>query len=90
MDTSKKPAVKILFILIDGIGELDIDKLGNKTPLQHGDLPYINTLANTGTLPESASLNLNHRLERSHGSSRNRFIIVETVLINEIRTRLWQ
>jgi len=49
MESNKKP-IKILFILIDGIGELDIPQIGNKTPLQHCDLPYINALAQTGFL----------------------------------------
>lgn len=48
MDTTKKPSVKILFILIDGIGELNIQKIDNKTPLQYLDLPHINALASTG------------------------------------------
>jgi len=49
METTKKSNVKILFILIDGIGELDIQQIENKTPLQYCDLPYINALAQTGS-----------------------------------------
>jgi Predicted phosphoglycerate mutase, AP superfamily len=50
MQDTKKPRVKILFILIDGIGELGIPELQNKTPLQYLDLPYINSLAKTGNI----------------------------------------
>jgi len=48
MESTKKPSVKILFILIDGIGDLNNAQNDNKTPLQYCNLPHINALANTG------------------------------------------
>jgi len=48
MESNKKSSVKILFILIDGIADLNNSQIDNKTPLQYCNLPYINALANTG------------------------------------------
>jgi 2,3-bisphosphoglycerate-independent phosphoglycerate mutase len=48
MQEIKKPKTKILFIIIDGIGELGIPARNNKTPLQYLDLPNMNAIAKSG------------------------------------------
>lgn len=47
MDSSDKQ-VKIIFILIDGIGDVGYPQHGGKTPLQAAKLPTINALARSG------------------------------------------
>jgi hypothetical protein len=36
---------KILFVLIDGIGDVSVPSLHNRTPLQHAHTPYMDLLA---------------------------------------------
>ena len=39
---------KIIFILIDGIGDIQVKQLDNKSPLQYSNLPTIDLIAKTG------------------------------------------
>lgn len=41
---------KILFVVLDGLGDEPIPKLGNQTPLQAADSPYMDLLAKDGKL----------------------------------------
>lgn len=36
---------KILFILIDGVGDVGIPQFGGKTPLYHANTPFLDTIA---------------------------------------------
>jgi len=40
--------MKLFFIAIDGMGDLPIKELGNKTPLEFAETPYMDSLANKG------------------------------------------
>ncbi len=40
---------KILYIVLDGLGDLPIDELGSKTPLEAADTPLMDSLAKEGT-----------------------------------------
>ena len=42
--------VKIIFILIDGIGDVGVPKLNYKTPLEKTKHPYFDAIAETGIL----------------------------------------
>lgn len=43
-----KPRLKLIYIVIDGLGDLPIKELGNETPLGAADTPNLNYLANKG------------------------------------------
>lgn len=38
---------RVAFVLIDGIGDVNIACLGNKTPLQAAHTPYLDAIAGT-------------------------------------------
>lgn len=40
--------MKLIFVVIDGMGDLPIEELGNKTPLEAADTPNMDFLAKTG------------------------------------------
>lgn len=40
--------MKLIYVVIDGMGDLPIEKLGNKTPLEAADTPNMDLLAKTG------------------------------------------
>jgi 2,3-bisphosphoglycerate-independent phosphoglycerate mutase len=44
----KTPALKLIYIAIDGMGDLPIPELGNRTPLEAATTPNMNFLANNG------------------------------------------
>ena len=44
----KSPALKLLYIVIDGMGDLPIAELGNKTPLEAAATPNMDALAGNG------------------------------------------
>ncbi len=44
----KTPALKLLYIVIDGMGDLPIKDLGNKTPLEAAKTPNMDSLAKRG------------------------------------------
>src|SRR5947208_10702935 len=39
---------KILFIVLDGLGDRPVAELGDRTPLEAADLPHLNRLAASG------------------------------------------
>jgi len=39
------PPERIAFVLVDGIGDVNIPQLGNRTPLQAADVPYMDAIA---------------------------------------------
>src|SRR5439155_24757702 len=39
---------KILFIVLDGLGDRPVAELGDRTPLEAADLPHFNRLASSG------------------------------------------
>ncbi len=41
-------ALKLIYVIIDGMGDLPIEELGNKTPLEAADTPYMDFLAKRG------------------------------------------
>ena len=47
---SKISTTTIIFIIIDGIGELTLPSLNNKTTLQVAKTPYMDALAASGYL----------------------------------------
>ncbi len=40
--------MKLIYIIIDGMGDLPVDELGGRTPLEAADTPYMDSLAKTG------------------------------------------
>ena len=40
--------MKLIYIIIDGMGDLPIEELDGKTPLEAADTPYMDSLAKTG------------------------------------------
>ena len=40
--------MKLIYIIIDGMGDLPIEELGGKTPLEAAETPYMDSLAKTG------------------------------------------
>jgi len=40
--------LKLIYIIIDGMGDLPIEELDGKTPLEAADTPYMDSLAKTG------------------------------------------
>ncbi len=40
--------LKLLLVVIDGMGDLPVPKLGGKTPLDYANIPYMDTLAKCG------------------------------------------
>ena len=43
-----RPATRIAFVLIDGIGDVSIPSLGNRTPLQAARIPNLDAIASAG------------------------------------------
>jgi 2,3-bisphosphoglycerate-independent phosphoglycerate mutase len=43
-----KPDLKLIYVVIDGLGDLPIKELGNETPLGAANTPNLNLLANKG------------------------------------------
>ena len=43
-----RPATRIAFVLIDGIGDVSIPSLGNRTPLQAARTPNLDAIASAG------------------------------------------
>lgn len=39
------PKQKLLLLLIDGIGDVAVNELGNKTPLQYANTPWFDQIA---------------------------------------------
>ncbi|MFW6117423.1 MAG: phosphoglycerate mutase, partial [Thermoproteota archaeon] len=39
---------KLIYIIIDGLGDLPIEELGNRTPLEAAETPYMDLLAKNG------------------------------------------
>ena len=37
--------VKCLFVLVDGIGDVSVSQLGDRTPLQYADIRHLDSLA---------------------------------------------
>ncbi|KAK2970786.1 hypothetical protein RJ640_012114 [Escallonia rubra] len=48
MVTSEQPKRRVAFVLIDGLGDVSLPKLGYKTPLQVAKLPNLNAIASAG------------------------------------------
>ena len=44
----KAPALKLIYVAIDGMGDLPIAELGNRTPLEVADTPRLDFLAKNG------------------------------------------
>lgn len=44
----RKNSLKLLFVAIDGMGDLPIEALGNRTPLEAAQTPNLDSLAKTG------------------------------------------
>jgi 2,3-bisphosphoglycerate-independent phosphoglycerate mutase len=42
--------MKLIFVVIDGMGDLPVRELGNKTPLEYAEVPNLNLLASKGKL----------------------------------------
>ena len=40
--------MKLIYVVIDGMGDLPIPELGNKTPLEAAETPHMDFLAKTG------------------------------------------
>ena len=40
--------MKLIYIIIDGMGDLPVEELGDRTPLEAADTPYMDSLAKTG------------------------------------------
>lgn len=40
--------MKLIYIIIDGMGDLPVDELGGRTPLEAADTPYMDSLAKKG------------------------------------------
>ncbi|MFW6110556.1 MAG: phosphoglycerate mutase, partial [Thermoproteota archaeon] len=38
----------MIYVIIDGLGDLPIEELGNKTPLEDAETPYMDCLAKKG------------------------------------------
>lgn len=36
------------FVLIDGVGDVTVPQLGNRTPLQAADVPHLDAIAGQG------------------------------------------
>jgi len=48
MESTAQQKAKILFVLVDGIGDIGIKELAGKTPLQTANLPHFDAIAETG------------------------------------------
>jgi 2,3-bisphosphoglycerate-independent phosphoglycerate mutase len=46
----KKTGLKLIYVAIDGMGDLPIKSLGNKTPLEAAETPNMDTLAKNGEI----------------------------------------
>ena len=40
--------MKLIYVIIDGMGDRPIEELGGKTPLETAETPYMDSLANAG------------------------------------------
>ena len=40
--------MKLIYIIIDGMGDLPIEELDDKTPLEAAETPYMDSLAKNG------------------------------------------
>ena len=48
MDSAVKPKTRVAFVLIDGIGDVSLPRLGYKTPLQAAKIPNLDAIASAG------------------------------------------
>ena len=48
MENKESPRVRILFVLIDGIAELDVAEFNNKTALAYAHIPHMDSIARYG------------------------------------------
>ena len=62
--------MKLLYVVIDGMGDLPVDELGNKTPLEAAATPNMNFLAKNGKAGLMYTVGRGVAPE-SHGQGRN-------------------
>jgi len=48
MDTTQQPKRRVAFVLIDGVGDVSLPRLGLKTPLEAANLPNLDAIAAAG------------------------------------------
>lgn len=48
MDSAVKPKKRVAFVLIDGIGDVSLPRLGFKSPLQVSKIPNLDAIASAG------------------------------------------
>ena len=48
MDSAIKPKTRVAFVLIDGVGDVSLPRLGDKTPPEAAKIPNLDAIASAG------------------------------------------
>ena len=71
------PGRRIAFVLIDGLGDVSIPELGNRTPLEAAHTPHLDAIA--GAVGSTAQALLHSPLRQTHACLQQPALVLRSV-----------